>query len=69
MPLEVNADSIRKSVLDLLQNTNYRRAARHIQSEIAAMPAPDETVPVIERIGGARGRSLGQAAERAAVKS
>src|SRR5713101_570801 len=31
--------------------TQYRRAARRVQSEIAAMPGADETAPVIERIG------------------
>jgi UDP:flavonoid glycosyltransferase YjiC (YdhE family) len=51
VPWEVNADSVRRCVLDLLHGTEYRRAARRVQSEIAAMPAPDETVPVIEHIG------------------
>ena len=51
VPPEVNADSVRRCVLGLLCGTEYRRAARRVQSEIAAMSAPDETVPVIEHIG------------------
>jgi UDP:flavonoid glycosyltransferase YjiC (YdhE family) len=50
-PPEVNADSVRKCVLDLLNTTEYRLAAQGVQSEIASMPAPDETVPLIEHIG------------------
>jgi UDP:flavonoid glycosyltransferase YjiC (YdhE family) len=49
-PPEVNPDSVRRCVLDLLHGTEYRRAARRVQAEIAAMPAPEETVPLIERI-------------------
>jgi UDP:flavonoid glycosyltransferase YjiC (YdhE family) len=51
VPPEVNADSVRRCVLDLLHGTEYGRTARRVQSEIAAMPAPDETVPVIEHLG------------------
>jgi MGT family glycosyltransferase len=61
-PPEVNADSVRRCVLDLLDGTEYRRAARRVQSQIAAMPAPDETVPVIEYsaiFGDFRERTLG----------
>jgi UDP:flavonoid glycosyltransferase YjiC (YdhE family) len=50
-PPETNTDSVRGCVMDLLHGTRYRRAACHVQSEIEAMPAPDDVVPVIERFG------------------
>lgn len=49
-PPEVNADSVRRCVQDLLHVTDYRRAAGGIQSEIETMPSPAETVPLIEQI-------------------
>ena len=51
VPPEVNANSVYRCVLDLLHGTEHRHAARRIQSEIAAMATPDETVPVIEHTG------------------
>jgi len=59
VPPEVNPDSVRRCVLDLLHGTESSSAARRVQSEIAAMPAPDETVSVIEHIAERVGAFLG----------
>ncbi len=48
-------EAIRGEVAQLLERPDCRRAARRVEEEIASMPAPDEIVPMLERLvfGGA----------------
>ena len=50
VPSEVNSTTIRSSVLALLNEPDYRAGSQRLQREIAAMPSPDETVPLIEEL-------------------
>src|SRR5205085_2174661 len=49
LPRSVHVDNYVPQPLVLTQPT-YRAAARQLQCEIAAMPAPDEVVPLIEEV-------------------
>ncbi len=49
-PQNVNASTVRKSVLALLDEPGYRANARRLQREIAAMPGPEESVRLIEKV-------------------
>jgi L-desosaminyltransferase/glycosyltransferase DesVII/desosaminyltransferase OleGI len=50
LPSEVTPSTIRTSVLALLYEPERWEGARRLQREIAAMPSPEETVPLIERL-------------------
>lgn len=47
LPDEVSPDAVREAVLTLLEEPSYAAAARAVADEIAAMPSPDELVPVL----------------------
>jgi hypothetical protein len=49
-PQNVNASTVRQSVLALLEEPGYRANARRLQREIAAMPGPGEAVHLIEEV-------------------
>jgi UDP:flavonoid glycosyltransferase YjiC (YdhE family) len=49
-PNEVSAAAVRRDVRALLDESGYREAARRIQEEIAAMPAPSAVVSVLEKL-------------------
>jgi UDP:flavonoid glycosyltransferase YjiC (YdhE family) len=53
-PQRVNASTIRQSVLALLHEPGYRANARRLQREIAAMPAPEEAVRLIEAMAASQ---------------
>ena len=50
LPDAVNPDGIRTSLVSLLSDADYRNAARRLQAEIAAMPAPETVVADIEDV-------------------
>ncbi|HEX3394716.1 MAG TPA: glycosyltransferase [Acidimicrobiales bacterium] len=50
LPGQVTADSVRAELRALLDDPGYRERARHIASEIAAMPGPAEGVRLVERL-------------------
>ena len=50
LPSEVTPSTMRTSVLALLYEPERWEGARRLQREIAAMPAPAETVPLIEQL-------------------
>lgn len=58
-PSEVDAASIRESVLALLEAPTYRAGARRLQHEIAAMPGPEEAVPMVEAVAAGPTRPRG----------
>jgi UDP:flavonoid glycosyltransferase YjiC (YdhE family) len=47
LPNELSADAARASVLTLLEKRSFRESAARVAAEIAAMPRPDELVPVL----------------------
>jgi UDP:flavonoid glycosyltransferase YjiC (YdhE family) len=49
LPEEITADAVAHAVRALLSEPGYRDAARGLAVEIAAMPAPAETVPKLEQ--------------------
>jgi UDP:flavonoid glycosyltransferase YjiC (YdhE family) len=49
-PQNVNASTVRQSVLALLDEPGYRANARRLQREIAAMPGPEEAIRLIEEV-------------------
>lgn len=49
MPDELTADAAREAVVALLEEPSYRSAAQRLAAEIAAMPSPDEVVPILLR--------------------
>jgi MGT family glycosyltransferase len=51
-PPEVNPSAVRENALALLDEPAYRASARSLQSEIAAMPGPEEAVHLIEEVAG-----------------
>ncbi len=51
-PPDVNPSAVRANVLALLDEPAYRARARCLQSEIAAMPGPEEAVHLIEEVAG-----------------
>lgn len=52
-PDEVGEVAVRDAVLAVLGDPSFRRAARRIADEIAAMPAPADVVPLLHRQTGA----------------
>ncbi len=46
----VAPDEVRRTVSQVLADDSYRRAAERIQADIAALPGPEETVPLLERL-------------------
>ena len=61
MPDEITPDAVAAHVRGLLGDPTYRIAARRIATEIAAMPKPEATVPVLldyaarwHEVGGVR---------------
>jgi UDP:flavonoid glycosyltransferase YjiC (YdhE family) len=53
VPADVNPESVRSSVLALLEETIYKVGASRLQREIEEMPGPDEAVHLIEEVVGA----------------
>lgn len=47
---EVTADAVHDAVRRLLTEDGFRSAAQGVAAEIAAMPSPDDAVPVLERL-------------------
>ena len=43
-------ETVRDAVTDVLSDPGYRAAAGRIADEIAALPAPEDTVPLLERL-------------------
>ena len=56
-PHEVDGDSVRDSMLRLLDDQSFRARARSVSDEIAAMPEPSEHVATIELLVERRRRS------------
>ncbi len=50
----LTAEAVRVNVHGLLEDPSYREAARRLQDEISAMPAPAEAVPALERLASGR---------------
>ena len=50
LPEQITPESVANAVQALLSEPDYRDAAHGIAQEIAAMPAPAETVPKLERL-------------------
>jgi UDP:flavonoid glycosyltransferase YjiC (YdhE family) len=50
LPEEITAHAVAGAVQALLDEPGYRQAAGGLGAEIAAMPAPAETVPTLERL-------------------
>ncbi len=55
LPGEVEPQAVRRAVRALLEQPGYRAQARRLAGEIAAMPAPEEVVPLLEALGGQNG--------------
>ena len=53
VPADVNPESVKASVLALLEETDCRTGAYRLRSEIEEMPGPDEAVLLIEEIAAA----------------
>jgi UDP-N-acetylglucosamine transferase subunit ALG13 len=47
LPDELIEDAARAAVISLLEEESYRASARRVAAEIAAMPPPEELVPVL----------------------
>ncbi len=47
---DLSADELRTAVVDLLNDRDYANAAHRISTQIAAMPAPVEALPALERL-------------------
>lgn len=54
LPAEVTPTSVRASVLELLHGVEHLAAARRVQREIATMPGPGQTIPLIEDVAAGR---------------
>jgi EryCIII-like glycosyltransferase len=52
-PAEATPDAVAEAVAALLDDDSYRTAAVKIRAEIAAMPAPDSVVPIIQKLASA----------------
>ena len=50
LPEQITPEAVANAVQALLSEPGYRDAAHGIAKEIAAMPAPAETVPKLERL-------------------
>ncbi len=57
-PHELNPATVRRDARALLDEPHFRHAAESLRDEIAAMPAPVEVVPGLERLAGTAGRSI-----------
>ena len=53
LPEEITPDAVAQAVRALLAEPRYRDAAAGVAAEIAAMPAPSEVVPALERLAAA----------------
>ena len=51
LPEEITAEAVAEAIQALLDEPGYRRVAEDLAEEIAAMPDPAATVPVLERLG------------------
>jgi UDP:flavonoid glycosyltransferase YjiC (YdhE family) len=49
-PVTVTPDKVRTTVSAVLADQGYRRAAERIQDEIDALPGPEQTIPLLERL-------------------
>ena len=50
LPGQVSAESVRAELRTLLDDPGYRHRAAGLAAEIAAMPAPADAVPLVERV-------------------
>jgi UDP:flavonoid glycosyltransferase YjiC (YdhE family) len=50
LPNELTEDAVRAAVAGLLEDQSYRESAARVAAEIAAMPPPEELVPVLVEI-------------------
>ena len=55
LPGEVEPQAVRRAVRALLGQPGYRAQARRLAGEMAAMPAPEDVVPLLEALGGQNG--------------
>ncbi len=49
--VELTPDDVRRTVEEMLADDGYRQAAQRFEAEIAALPGPEHTVPLLERLG------------------
>lgn len=49
-PVTATPESIRSAVSTVLKDQRYRSAAKRIQTEINALPGPENTVPLLEKL-------------------
>jgi calicheamicin 3'-O-methyl-rhamnosyltransferase len=59
LPEEITPEAVAEAGRALLSEAGYRDAARGLALEIAAMPAPSDTVPKLERLAAGGGPSSG----------
>jgi UDP:flavonoid glycosyltransferase YjiC (YdhE family) len=52
LPEEITAEAVAEGTRALLDEQGYRQAAIGLADEIAAMPAPADVVPRLERVAG-----------------
>jgi UDP:flavonoid glycosyltransferase YjiC (YdhE family) len=52
-------ETVREAVADVLADPSYRSAAERIADEIAALPGPEATMPLLERLATSRRTSAG----------
>jgi UDP:flavonoid glycosyltransferase YjiC (YdhE family) len=50
LPEEITPEAVAEAVRALLDEPSYRQAAGSLGAEIAAMPAPADAVPALERL-------------------
>jgi UDP:flavonoid glycosyltransferase YjiC (YdhE family) len=53
-PVAATAESVREAATAVLTDPGYRLAARRVRDEIAAMPAPEHAVDLLERLADRR---------------
>jgi len=49
-PVTMTPEKVRAAVAGVLADERYRRAAERMQDEINALPGPEQTVPLVERL-------------------
>jgi UDP:flavonoid glycosyltransferase YjiC (YdhE family) len=49
-PVSVTPDDVREAVSAVIGDDAYRLAAQRFEAEIASLPGPDQTVPLLERL-------------------
>jgi len=49
-PVSATPDEVRAAVSTVLAEPSYRLAAERVQAEINALPGPEQTIPLLERL-------------------